>query len=78
MGRGLFFRDCLQGRPADPKPLTKNGIIDKSDVPRDSVIVDAVAAAFCVIFRHIKPLLAIPAPMESPFKELSNAPLIVS
>jgi hypothetical protein len=36
------------------------------------------AAAFREIFCLLRPFLAILAPMESPLKELSNAPLIVS
>ena len=53
-----FFRDCLQGRPADPKPRTTKMDIDKSNVPRDGVIADAVAAAFCDIFCLLQPFLA--------------------
>ena len=65
----VFFRDCLQGRAADPKPLTKKIFW---------VLKTSASAAFGENFRLLTPFLEILEPMESPFKELSNAPLISS
>ena len=64
-----FFRDCLQGRPTDPKPRTNQ---------KFWVLKTSASAAFGENFRLLTPFLEILEPMESPFKELSNAPLISS